>query len=195
MTRGFLNVPRSNVSLVVTVAVYLLLCSGCSSSQEAQRAPASESRQESLKDFLERHESTFRPSDYNRILDSLAWSRIKVDSGSAIQSPIETARPETTAGFRVQILLTQDIDHAAAIRREITEILPDESVYIVYELPYYKIRVGNFVDRTEAGQMLRELQDLGYKDAWIVPDRILLNPSPTRPGSSTSLPDSLRKKD
>jgi hypothetical protein len=37
----------------------------------------------------------------------------------------------------------------------------------------YKVRVGDFANRYEANQRLPEFVEKGYRDAWIVPDRIV----------------------
>ncbi|HEV8537793.1 MAG TPA: SPOR domain-containing protein, partial [Bacteroidota bacterium] len=91
------------------------------------------------------------------------------------------ALPETIPGFRVQALLTQDIDEADMAQRNLEQQLPDEHMYMVYDAPYYKIRVGNFPDRSGANLTLRRLVGLGYKDAWIVPDNVLKRPPPKLP--------------
>ena len=37
-----------------------------------------------------------------------------------------------------------------------------------YEVPYYKIRVGNFASREEAENYLPAAREAGYKTAWVV---------------------------
>jgi hypothetical protein len=53
------------------------------------------------------------------------------------------------------------------------EKFPRDSIYVVYDAPVYKIRVGDFISRYEANQRLPEFVEKGYRDAWIVPDRIV----------------------
>jgi hypothetical protein len=48
-----------------------------------------------------------------------------------------------------------------------------DSVYLLFDAPVYKVRVGDFVSRYEAGQKLPDIVELGYRDAWIVPDKIV----------------------
>jgi hypothetical protein len=59
------------------------------------------------------------------------------------------------------------------MKEVVTEKFIGDSVYVVYDAPVYKIRVGDFVNRYEANQRLPEFTEKGYRDAWIVPDRIV----------------------
>lgn len=88
------------------------------------------------------------------------------------------ALPETISGFRVQIFLTEDIDEANRVRDSIMNSLTEEWAYIIYDAPYYKVRVGNYTDRTAANHMTRRLTDLGFPESWVVPDKILKHPPP-----------------
>jgi hypothetical protein len=73
-----------------------------------------------------------------------------------------------------------------------TKYLPDEWVYLVYDLPYYKVRVGNYAEKEAANESVKKLVSLGYADAWVVPERILKNPPPPPP-PVPAIPDSTGK--
>jgi hypothetical protein len=45
-------------------------------------------------------------------------------------------------------------------------------LYLDYEVPYYKLRVGDFSVREEAENMLPEIKAIGYRNAWVA--RVLL---------------------
>ena len=90
------------------------------------------------------------------------------------------AVPETLAGFRVQVLLTQEIDQATHMRDSLDLLFPDEWVYIVYETPLYKVRVGNYLERPMANKMSRDLIERGFKDSWVVQDLVIKN-TPRKP--------------
>ena len=49
----------------------------------------------------------------------------------------------------------------------------EDSVYVVYDPPVYKVRVGDYTSRLEASRKLSTFIDKGYPDAWIVADRIV----------------------
>ncbi len=83
----------------------------------------------------------------------------------------------TVPGFRVQILTTQTLDKAIKVKAEADSLLPNYNVYIVYDSPYYKVRVGNYRARYEANQAVTYIAEHGFPGAWLVPDNVFRNPS------------------
>jgi hypothetical protein len=45
-------------------------------------------------------------------------------------------------------------------------------VYVVFNAPYYKLLVGDFVKKNEADLALGKLKEIGYTDAWVARSRI-----------------------
>lgn len=82
----------------------------------------------------------------------------------------------TVPGFRVQILTTQTLDKAIRVKAEADSLLPNYNVYIVYDSPYYKVRIGNFRARYEANQAVTYIAGHGFPSAWLVPDNVFRNP-------------------
>ena len=74
-------------------------------------------------------------------------------------------------GYRVQALVTRNTHSADSIRAVLSDKI-DEDIYITYEVPYYKIRVGNCVDRKQAEELKLKLVELGYASAWIIRTRV-----------------------
>ena len=76
-----------------------------------------------------------------------------------------------TEGYRVQILATRYFEYADSIAISISNIISD-SVYVEFESPNYKVRVGDFINRDAAEFLQKKLLDMGYKSAWILRSRI-----------------------
>ena len=74
-------------------------------------------------------------------------------------------------GYRIQALVIRNTHSADSIRAVLSDKI-DEDVYITYEVPYYKIRVGNCVDRKQAEELQPRLVKLGYASAWIIRTRV-----------------------
>jgi hypothetical protein len=157
-------------SLVVGISLL-----GCSSSKEEAK------EKESLDEFLARYEKTFDPSKYKVPLNLEEISSNKKVITSPFDSFYISSLPETLAGFRAQVMFTQDIDQAIQMRDSLNVILENDWVYIVFDSPYYKVRVGNFLDRPSANKMVRLLSEKGFKDAWVVPDIVINNVPPKSP--------------
>ena len=90
-------------------------------------------------------------------------------------------------GFRVQVYSTLDQEEAAsaeqAVRlfwRETIEsadpedhLPPEMPVYGLFRQPYYRIRVGDFVDRDEADRIALVL-GARFEGALVVPDKVIV---------------------
>ena len=64
----------------------------------------------------------------------------------------------TMNGFRVQIFMeigNEAVDHAAVVKRAFMNSFPELPIYLSYEQPYYRLRVGDFRNRIEAEKYLR----------------------------------------
>jgi len=77
----------------------------------------------------------------------------------------EGLRNETC--FRIQVFASifpeETYRKADSLRAEFPE-----SVYVQFESPYYKVRLGNFESRVEAEDFLERLIQEGYAEAWVV---------------------------
>ena len=76
-------------------------------------------------------------------------------------------------GYRVQIVISQNEEELKNLQNEIEKSI-DEKIYIIFELPNYKLRVGNFLNRKEAENFQNTIVRLGYRTAWVVPTIIEL---------------------
>ncbi len=154
----------------------IIFSAGCSGQQESGVKD-----QNQMREFLREYEKTFNPSGYDA--DLVHLKRVEENHHTVLETRtvFTTTVPETLAGYRVQVLFTNNIDLANDTRDTIETLLPHQWCYIVYDAPYYKVRVGNFTDRNEALQMVHQLTGLGYRDAWVVPDNIQINIPPKPP--------------
>ena len=70
-------------------------------------------------------------------------------------------------GYRIQIAALEDQGKAMEIQKE-AMLKFTEDVYLIFDSPYYKIRVGNCVTRREAEELQKKAVRLGFLDAWII---------------------------
>jgi hypothetical protein len=85
-------------------------------------------------------------------------SYMDMDSAVSDVSPDEV--------YRVQVF-TSRLYSEAARERELAEEIFNLPIYLDYEVPYYKLRVGDFENRDEAENMLSEIKNIGYRNAWV----------------------------
>ena len=74
-------------------------------------------------------------------------------------------------GYRVQVLATRYFERADSLAVIIKNTVRD-SVYVDFEAPNYKVRVGDFIDRDSAESLQQDLVQMGYNSAWILRSRI-----------------------
>jgi hypothetical protein len=74
-------------------------------------------------------------------------------------------------GFRVQVLATSSQENADRLRYELA-IEYGKDIYIIFDAPNYKVRIGNFIDRRLAEKLRLELINKGYPSSWIIRTRI-----------------------
>jgi len=82
-------------------------------------------------------------------------------------------------GYRIQIFFTDSYIRAQeALLNAMASIL-NQPVHLSFDAPYYKIRVGNFLNRDEAENFLNNTLKNSFPDAWIV--RTMVFPYQTSP--------------
>ena len=88
-----------------------------------------------------------------------------------ILDSIEQSKSEVNEGFRIQIFESSVASIARAEAKRFQNILND-TVYIDYETPLYKLRIGNYIDRKSAENSIKTISRLGAKDSWIIRTKI-----------------------
>lgn len=111
--------------------------------------------------------------------DELRWTKTnavesKSDQVNTIFSQKEDTESasEAITGYRVQICAVSDEEKARQVQREAILKFPTEEVYLIYDTPYYKVRVGNCTTRLEADQLQLFATQNGFEDAWVVRTKI-----------------------
>ena len=69
--------------------------------------------------------------------------------------------------FRIQFL-TSKVYGDARYAQQVAEEIFDYPVFMDYEVPYFKVRVGSFAERDGAEEYLMKVKSAGYADAWVV---------------------------
>ena len=74
-------------------------------------------------------------------------------------------------GFRIQLFATRDRFNAEKFQIDLGKIY-DNKIYVIFEAPNYKVRIGNFIDRNRAEKVRSEFSKKGYPSAWIIRTKI-----------------------
>jgi SPOR domain len=74
------------------------------------------------------------------------------------------------AGFRIQVINTSDRNAAIAAKTKIYQLFPELKAYLLYQSPYFRLRVGNFRDKDEAEDYRRALSKEFPNSVFLVRD-------------------------
>lgn len=168
--------PHLTRALVPGLFLFLL---GCSSSSKVT-APERETESN-----VPQYDESFDPL-------MLQDEDIEFPKNSAEVANVETLPlPETPAapppeaqanrevdGFRVQLFASKDIERTTLEKSEAEFVFAREgvAVYIEFDSPMYKVRIGDCRSREEAEQLREIARRNGYPSAWIVKTKVNTNP-------------------
>jgi hypothetical protein len=163
------------LSLAIVVSAIALMISGCSSSGSSQKEAAAPPEEQEHRVPLSRYEKTFNPSDYDDEITEIQRQHRLEQERTAAERQLDSVIVESTftQGYRIQIFATGSIDEANAMRLTALQLITEDSLYVVYDPPVYKVRIGDFPTRSEANQKLATVITQGFADAWVVGDRII----------------------
>ncbi len=107
---------------------------------------------------------------------SMKEGNIKVIQSPQIDSLIQhhisyNAQKTTQLGYRVQVYFGNQRAKANDAKADFLMKYPDEDVYLIYQQPNYKVRVGDFKTRLEAYRFYRKIHP-DFGSTFIVRDEI-----------------------
>lgn len=84
-------------------------------------------------------------------------------------------------GFRLMLLSTNDRNVAMNLRSRLLQLYPEHKVYMAYQSPFIKIKMGNFVEKADAEKLKKQLmsQKLVAGNIYVLPETIEIKPDAT----------------
>jgi hypothetical protein len=155
----------------LSLALVVLILAGCS-----HRKPPAVPQTEPRDTTYTRQNESFDPlSIRDEDAMKLPDSRLKTSSGSSSGRTSEKSGRKTheAAGFRVQLIATETEAEARNLEQS-AMVDFTESVYLVFDPPNYKVRVGDCSSRPLANDLREKALRLGYNNAWVVQSRVIV---------------------
>jgi hypothetical protein len=75
-------------------------------------------------------------------------------------------------GFRLQIMNTTSRPEVLEAKSKMLSLYPEQKLYLIYQAPYFKLRMGNFKEKSEAEELKKQILDLFPKGIYIIPCNI-----------------------
>ena len=155
--------------LIALTVVFLL--AGCAKKQ-AVVAEAEDYSGATIFEEIESDEIDTSSIFFEETTDDESSASLFEDLEETTVSPVSST-PVTSQGYRVQIGAYQSETQANSMADRARGSL-GRSVYVQYVAPYYKVRVGNFIDKYSATQYKNQLRSTSsYRDAFVVSSEII----------------------
>jgi len=81
-------------------------------------------------------------------------------------------------GYRLMLLRTNDRNMAMQLRSKLLQQFPEHKVYMIYQNPFIKLKMGNFVDKDEAENFKKYLikNKLSPGNIYLVAETVEIKP-------------------
>jgi hypothetical protein len=73
-------------------------------------------------------------------------------------------------GFRVLAISTLNREQAFKTKADLLSNFSDEPTYLLFQAPYYKVKIGNFIDRDDADKYRDKLNKFFGRNMYVVED-------------------------
>jgi hypothetical protein len=148
------------------IPLFVILCCGLAQAQNRQpvNAPAPA-------DTTLQQDESWDPAELGGFLSDFTAGRGEAISGGELlrrlKSTAEIDSSRMVEGYRVQLLATREESEARRARDDARTYFPENS-YLLYDNPYYKLRLGDCLTRTTADSLQQRAIAKGFAGAWIV---------------------------
>ena len=76
-----------------------------------------------------------------------------------MNAKVSLPKPKTMQGYRVQLGSSANRNEILDMKTQFLRHHPEVRAYVTYQQPYFKLRVGDFEQRGEAGKFMNEVYD------------------------------------
>lgn len=160
--------------------IVFVACSASTGSRyetKEEKSADNETARETKKEIVEDFDISPYQTEINIETPPLETDKLPADvwfGYSETTLPLERRISGTTDGYRVQVLSTDNIGEANRVRAEIYEKTARKEVYVIFEPPFYKVKAGDFIVKSEADNFKFKLNQLGYSEAKVVQETVNL---------------------
>jgi hypothetical protein len=79
-------------------------------------------------------------------------------------------------GYRIQVISTNNRTKALEAKTKIYQKFPELKSYLMYQPPFFKLKVGNFIDREDAESYMQDILTLFPSGVYVVRDVVEVKP-------------------
>ena len=155
--------------LLIPVLIFVF---GCGTSQKAVKVQSEQAQK------IPSYDESFDPlslKDDDIVIKPTSDSEMAQTKRTKKSAKKEDTQIQTEVdGYRVQLLATRSIESATLIKQKAEEQFSpyNYKVYWSFEAPFYKIRIGDVLKRTEAEEIRDLAKKMGYDQAFPVRSKV-----------------------
>ncbi|MEO7209760.1 MAG: SPOR domain-containing protein [Chitinophagaceae bacterium] len=79
-------------------------------------------------------------------------------------------------GYRLQVLSTRSREEAFKLKAWFLQNEPGQKTYLLFQSPYFKVRIGNFLTKSDALDFKKELSRIYAQSVYVVDDAVEYTP-------------------
>ncbi len=111
-------------------------------------------------------------------LDELAKKQYQINKltgDGGILSKFKTSNGKFK-GYRLMVMNTNNRETAYQTRGQLANRFPQHRIYLAYQAPYFKLKMGDFLARSEAEDLKKQLNGILKSGIFVVPDVVNISP-------------------
>jgi hypothetical protein len=82
----------------------------------------------------------------------------------------------TAPGYRIMVISSNNRNKVTEAKTIMYREFPELKAYMMYQAPFFRLKVGNFRDRANAEEYVDQIKRLVKNNVYIVPDTIEIRP-------------------
>ena len=82
----------------------------------------------------------------------------------------------SAAGYRILVISSNNRNKVIEVKTKMYREFPELKAYMMYQSPFYRLKVGNFRERSEAEDYLSQIQRIYPTGVYVVTDTIEVRP-------------------
>jgi hypothetical protein len=79
-------------------------------------------------------------------------------------------------GYRIMVINTNNREAAYNARTELLRLFPEHALYMAYQAPYFKLKMGDFIKREDAEKVRKQIPTRVSQSLFIIQDIIRIKP-------------------
>jgi inner membrane protein involved in colicin E2 resistance len=171
----------SKLNFLPIIIPFAMLFYSCSASTDTRYSKDSEKEISKTRENEKIAEDDFDIKPFRTKIDIPAESKETKDATLDLWFGYPSDIPEdqtkktvvdTIQGYRVQVISTDNLDEANSVRSEIYFKTNEKAIYVIFEPPFYVVRVGDYKNINDAKALSFKLNQLGFAGTKVVNDMI-----------------------